>query len=295
MKLSSKKSLSQGQLELPIERPMEPDRNSAHGGRSFYFFDFDDNVVHLPTGLYLFHKETGEEKEVSTREFAQINHLLGKENPWEKFEVRLDPQTGSFRRFRHRDLKFVDRVLGKRQPLYEDLAQVLKGGEDWKGPSWTFFWHAVHNGRPLSIITARGHRPDGIKEAVTLLVKKKHLSREPNYLSIYPVSDNDTRVHLGDKEYNWHTARLKKAAIHSSVKEAFKVYGFSPHHRFGMSDDDPANIKLVIEAMQELKTLFPQNSFFVIDTQNGQLFKKEVFADSVKTAEPLASSQLTLF
>jgi hypothetical protein len=277
------KITSKSQLELPIERPSHLD-----------FFDFDDNVLHLPTSLFLFDKTTNSEMEVTTREFAKFNHMIGKEKPWDGFEIRLDPQAGSFRRFRHRKLSYLDLFLGRKQPLYEDLKKALKTASfEWKGPSWDFFWHAVHNQRPLSIITARGHKPEDIRDAITLLVEKGHLSREPNYLSIYPVSHGETQIALGDKDCKWSTAQLKKAAIHFSVEAAFKVYGLSAAHRFGMSDDDPANIKLIIEAMQELKTLYPKNSFFVIDTQNGQLFKQEVFTDSVKKAEPF--TQLTLF
>jgi len=289
-----RKVKDKSQLELPIERPKQPDRNHSQGGRSFYFFDFDDNVLHLPTSLFLFDKTSGAEMEVTTREFAKFNHLIGKEKPWHTFEIRSDAQKGSFRRFRHRDLSLIDSLLRRKQPLYEDLSKALKSqGFEWKGPSWDFFWHAVHNERPLSIITARGHKPDDIKEAITLLVKKGHLSREPNYLSIYPVSHIETQVGLGDKECKWSTAHLKKAAIHYSVEAAFKLYGLNTAHRFGMSDDDPANVKLIIEAMQELKNLYPKNSFFVIDTQNGQLFKQEVFTDSVKKPEPF--TQLSLF
>ena len=49
------------QLELPIPRVAEPDRNFKDGGRSFYFFDFDDNVAFLTTPLFLFEKSTGRE------------------------------------------------------------------------------------------------------------------------------------------------------------------------------------------------------------------------------------------
>ena len=164
-----------------------------------------------------------------------------------------------------------------------------------EGAKLGFFWHAVHNGRPLSIITARGHHPDGIKAAVSLLVKKGHLSREPNYLSVFPVSHSLIRKQLGDVAEHWHTAKLKKAAIHYSVKEAFRVYGFNAAHRFGMSDDDPANLALVTEALQELKIQFPSNSFYIIDTQNGRLLKHEVFTDSVRDAEPFGPAQLNLF
>ena len=158
-----------------------------------------------------------------------------------------------------------------------------------------FFWHAVHNGRPLSIITARGHHPDTIKDAIDLLHKAGHLSQVPNFLSIYPVSHLGVRTDLGDVEHKWGTGKLKQAAIRESVKEAFRLYGQNPAHRFGMSDDDPSNVKLIIEAMRQLKKEYPENSFFVVDTQGGNLSKQEVFVDSVKAAEPLSSNQLTLF
>ena len=50
-----------GQLELGHTHLKEPDRNYRQGGRSFYFFDFDDNIAFLSTSLVLFHKQNGEE------------------------------------------------------------------------------------------------------------------------------------------------------------------------------------------------------------------------------------------
>ena len=49
------------QMELAIERSPEADRNRHLGGRSFYFFDFDDNVAFLSTPIILFHSQTKEE------------------------------------------------------------------------------------------------------------------------------------------------------------------------------------------------------------------------------------------
>src|SRR5688572_11388901 len=111
------------QLELNLDRPQHPDRNHALGGRSFYFFDFDDNVLTLPTPLYLFDKNTGEEKSLSTSEFVLISELIGKEGAWKDFEIRFDSQTGTFRRFRHRQMSWFDRILRRRQPLLEDLVK----------------------------------------------------------------------------------------------------------------------------------------------------------------------------
>lgn len=285
-----------GQLELDIYQPQAPDRNHHIGGRSFYFFDLDDNVFTLPTPLYIFHKEHGHEVAISTQEFATISEKIGKAHPWHDFEIRPCPQSGSFRRFRQHNLKPWDRVRGRRQPIVEDLLKALAGNEsDWKGPSWRFFWHAVHNHRPLSIITARGHSPKTIKDTIDILRKRGHLSRKPNYLSIYPVNDVEVRKHLGDPDMKWHTAQCKKEAIRKSVYQAFQSYGYNPGHRFGMSDDDPKNISLIIEAMMELKKEFPANSFYVIDTHGGRTVKQEITAQvSVKTTEVSGPVQLDL-
>jgi hypothetical protein len=284
------------QLELPIERATQPDRNAKEGGRSFYFFDFDDNVVSVPTLLYVFHKVTGHQKSLTTREFSQINEVLGKPGHWQDYELRLCDETGSFRRFREKKLSFFDRLLKRKQPLVEDLEKTVKSNQtQWRGPSWDFFWHAVHNGRPLSIITARGHSAKTMKEAIGVLVKTRHLTRQPNYLSIFAVSNKVVRQNLGDVDYKLHASELKKLAIKESVASAFKEYGENPAHRFGMSDDDPTNIKLIIEAMQDLKTQYPKNSFFVIDTQHGGLVKQEIFLDRIKTTEGLTMEQLHLF
>lgn len=285
------------QLELPLELPRHPDRNFAKGGRSFYFFDFDDNVLYLPTPLYLFNKHTGEEKSLSTREFASIGEIIGLDGPWKDYEIRFCDQTGSFRRFRHKQLSLIDRLFKRRrQPLIEDLLRILpQPHHEWRGPSWNFFWHAVHNERPLSIITARGHKPETIQESIGILKRHKHLSRDPNYLSVYPVSNRIIRAQLGDKEFTWHTSKLKQEAIKFSVQEAFKRYGFNPNHQFGMSDDDPLNIRLIIEAMQDLKHTYPDNSFYVIDTHGGRLLKQEILMDSVQKPQPLVGEQLGLF
>ena len=98
----------------------------------------------------------------------------------------------------------------------------------------------------------------------------------PNYLSIFPVSHKPTRLILGDEKLAMNTAELKQKAIRASVLKAFQEYGYSPHHRFGMSDDDPKNIQLIIEEMTRLKAEYPEISFFMIETQKGEFVKHEI-------------------
>ena len=77
-------------------------------------------------------------------------------------------------------------------------------------------------------------------------------------------------------------ADVKKSAIFDAVKLATKLYGNNVPHRFGMSDDDPKNVKLIKEAMMVLKSQHKQMSFFVISTEQGGFVKQEVLPKSSK-------------
>lgn len=283
--------MSKGQLELPILRPKEPDRNYEQGGRSFYFFDFDDNVAFLSTKIFLFNKITGKEIFLSTDEYAQISRSVGQTGPYRDYEMRFDDTTGSFRRFR--DVAAADIEKAVKQPFIEDLLEVL-AQEDlkWKGPSWSCFFHATYNQRPVSVITARGHHPDTIREGIESFCRAGHLPCLPNFLGIYPVSHPETKKLL--RETTSSVARLKQLAIRHSVEAAFQQYGFNPHHRFGMSDDDPQNIELILEEMLALKKDYPDVAFFLIETHGDQHIKHEIRSNYVHR-QTLREQQLAFF
>jgi hypothetical protein len=284
------------QLELGIQRTPEPDRNFAHGGRSFYFFDLDDNVLFLDSKIYIFNKHTGEELALSTGEFAAISRRIGVPGPLEDYETRDNDATGSFRRFR--DL--ADIQDPKHQPFVTDMLEAIKKPDiKWKGPSWNCFVHASLNQRPMSIITARGHHPDTIRTGLELLAVAGHIPAKPNFMGMYPVSHEQVRRDLGDTSDvggpRASVSQLKKAAIIASVETAMQIYGANPHHRFGMSDDSPENLELIIDALRILKGRHPQNGFFVIDTHQDRFVKQEVRIDSIETQTLDGANQLELF
>jgi hypothetical protein len=105
---------------------------------------------------------------------------------------------------------------GKRQPFVQDIMQSL-GLPDlqWKGPSWDCLYHAVFNQRPISIITARGHSAETLRSGIYEFVKAGYLPMEPNYLSLFAVSNKDVRKQFGDHEFKASTAELKQKAIQS--------------------------------------------------------------------------------
>ena len=295
----SEDSAAKIQLELGIQRQKELDRNHHLGGRSFYFFDFDDNIAFLATPLILFHKDTKEELAISSGDFAQYHHHIGNTGPYANYVLDYDDKAGTFRNFRDRDVQELEKAEGKQQMFVQDVAEML-GFPDlqWKGPSWECFYHATFNQRPVSLITARGHHPETLKEGIRLFVKGRLLPHEPNYLSLFPVNHRPTRHLLGDGDFKESTAELKQRAIRASVDQAIQAYGYSPHHRFGMSDDDPKNIELIAEEMTRLKSKFPEMSFFMIETQNGNFMKHEVKLSGIETTPGKSAenlSQLSLF
>jgi hypothetical protein len=270
------------QLELGLPREKTKDRNFEKGGRSFYFFDFDENIAFLSTPSFIFHRETREQIQLTSREFILHSKDFGRTGRYRDYVIDLHPRLGSFRNFRDQDLNLLERLFLRRQQTFiRDIAAAL-GQPDlhWKGPSWDYFFHAVFNQRPIALITARGHHPKTLKNGISLMVREGHLPNEPNYLGVYPVSHPRTLKEL--KGIDGEIPDLKRKALRRSVQDAMKIYGLNPHHRFGMSDDDPKNLQWILAEMAELKQKFPLNSFFVIETTNGICVKHEVLEDRVE-------------
>ena len=145
----------------------------------------------------------------------------------------------------------------------------------------------------MSVITARGHHSETIQKGIELLVKTGHLPHNPNFLSIYPVTNPEIRCNeLEDPELKASVADLKRAAIRNSVEKALEVYGESPFHRFGMSDDDPKNVELITEEMKCLKRKYPEMAFYVIQTFEDSFIKTEVLETRTKNSTKGAAKDL---
>ncbi len=293
MDLFKKKNPKSTQLAFDFPREKEKDRNFHLGGKSFYFFDFDDNVVYLTTPIVIFNKDSGEEKLLSSSEFAKHNRIIGKEGMYENFYMDFNDENGSFRNFRDQDFSIGQRITGKRQSFIKDIESAMSQADHiWQAPSWNHFYHATYNQRPISIITARGHRAETIREGIEKIVEHGHLPIAPNFHTIYPVSNPQIREKLGGPKDGYSVPELKYRAIIESVEKAINEYGYSDFHRFGMSDDDPRNIDLITDSMIELKSKFPRMSFFVIQTYENGFEKREILEHEVKTIISKSESRL---
>ena len=124
----------------------------------YYAFDWDDNLMYMPTKIYL-KDENGNSVGMSTEDFAEYRSEVGKE-PFEyEGHTIVGFDDDAFRDFR---------VTGDKQFLVDSMKAPT-------GPAWNDFVEAVNNGSIFAIVTARGHTPSVLKNSVYNLIKKnKH-------------------------------------------------------------------------------------------------------------------------
>lgn len=252
--------------------------NAIDKSQSFYFFDIDDNLLFLPTKLYLWNAETKAERAVTSGEFAAIQNLLGRPGHWQSWAVRDET---------FRDFRDVEGVARSKQQFLKDLEIATTAGLGWQGPSWPMLVHCAKNGRAIAFVSARGHAPETIHTALKALVKSQHLPAVPPILGIYTVTNPDVRRRLKATSKKLSVPSIKKMAIKDAVTKALERYGAAPPHRFGMSDDDPNNVVLAISAMRDCKLKYPDKRFFVINTNHEEYVKLEIFP----MADPVTASK----
>jgi hypothetical protein len=132
----------------------------------YYSFDWDDNLMYMPTKIYLKDKD-GKSVGMSTEDFAEYRTEIGKE-PFEyEGHTILGFDDDPFRDFR---------VLGDKKFLIDAMKAPT-------GPAWSDFVEAINNGSIFSIITARGHTPSVLKQVTYNLIKKNMHGLDSNMLA----------------------------------------------------------------------------------------------------------------
>ena len=118
-----------------------------------YSFDWDDNILFMPTQIYLEKKVKGEwvPVSISTEEFREVRNLIGKE-----FRYPNNNLTQAFKDFRDYDAFIRDTKESLRKKSF--------------GPSFNKFIEALEYGNDFSIITARGNPPQAIKEGIKIII-----------------------------------------------------------------------------------------------------------------------------
>jgi hypothetical protein len=123
----------------------------------YYAFDWDDNIMYMPTKIVL-KDENGNDVGMSTEDFAEYRQEIGKSPFNYKGKTIVGYGDDPFRNFR---------TAGDKQ--FKVDAMIAK-----TGPAWSDFVEAINNGSIFSIITARGHNPQSLKDAVYNLIVSDH-------------------------------------------------------------------------------------------------------------------------
>jgi hypothetical protein len=228
----------------------------------YYAFDWDDNIVSMPTKIIL-KDEEGDEVGMSTEDFATYREEIGKE----PFEFDGHTIVG----FAEDAYKWFG-VKGDKQFIVD--AMTAK-----PGPAWTDFVEAINNGSIFSIVTARGHTPSVLKEAcynyivsnmngidsnelVRNLEKYRDLADEENvskremireYLDLcrfYPVTYGEgsaTNPEQGKIKALNEFVKYVKEMSNYIQKKAFLKNKISNYFvpKIGFSDDDLKNVEVV--------------------------------------------------
>jgi len=119
----------------------------------YYAFDWDDNIMMMPTQIIL-KDDKGNEVGMSTEDFAEYRVKIGVE----PFEYKKKNIVG----FAEDPFRYFSTKGDKRFIVDSLLAKT--------GPAWDDFVEAINGGSIFSIVTARGHSPLVIRKAIENMI-----------------------------------------------------------------------------------------------------------------------------
>jgi hypothetical protein len=249
-----------------------------------YIFDWDDNILHMPTKIKMDKKEGDSwvPVEVSTEEFAQYRN-----DP--NYRIRNNSVDEAFSNFRDYNA------------FLNDVEEAIH--QQSFAPSYEKFKEALIYANNFAINTARGHNPKALRDGVRLFIDMvlepsekdtmvenikdinsvlRELSASgvidwylDNMGEYYPVSSEEFAERFGlEGDAASNPEESKKLAIRHFIEKVFRNVeklvdeGYSKMS-VGFSDDDLGNVKAVEEFIEEeLNRAFPDLHFVVYDTSD---------------------------
>ena len=258
-----------------------------------YMFDWDDNILHMPTKIILDKKvEVRPIKNntnptaislrskwvpinVSSSQFSKIRNFIGK-----TYRIRPD----SFSNFIN-DKSFI-----------VDTLYAINNNDF--GPSFKKFKECLIYGNDFAIISARSHPADTIKKSVKLIITKiftklevaqmrvnlngESINSYLNRQEYHGVSGSEFKKRFNIDSNTINPEEGKKIAIKDYVKTivnaARQLVGDGDVQKIsvGFSDDDLGNIKSVEKLIKDtLSKVYPHVNFVVYDTSDKDNINKK--------------------
>jgi len=289
------------ELSASDERIVEhTDASAGIGGFKYYIFDWDDNVLHMPTKIVLEKREDDGQWSrypVSTSMFALIR------NDTENFRPPGGDWESAFVNFRDLQERGESAFLADTRKALQPIID----GEAKGAPCFDVFRKTLIDGRLFGIVTARGHKPESIRKGVEYFIDQVLTDEERatmiGNLRRYRVAfgedeelpDTDVldaflslnkyhgvtspefqRGILGNEEGSSHNPEeAKQVAIRDFVEHVLGIIGqgnIDAPISVGFSDDDLGNITAVKEYIEQfLAKEYPHVSFVVFDTSDPDL------------------------
>ena len=269
----------------------------------YYIFDWDDNILHMPTRIHLERRMsdgTWVPHCVSTAAFAVVR------NDHENFRPPGGVWDNAFVEFQDYANEGESRFL---RDTRLSLEKVLSG-EMKPGPSFDTLRETLREGRLFAIVTARGHESESLLKAVRLFVelvltsdeKEEMMSNLRGYracfdhLTTFGTDTEEIEYYLSLNRYHavtnpgfrrWmtlasggraSTENAKQFAIRDFVEHVIKILSRAGEDSLrrpisvGFSDDDLGNVAAIEHYIQEeLAQRFPSIKFCVYDTSDPAL------------------------
>lgn len=268
----------------------------------YYIFDWDDNILHMPTRIHLERRQpdgSWTPHTVSTAAFAvvrtDVDNYRAPAGIWENAFVEFqDYAEEGESRFLRDTRAALEKVLA---------------GETQPGPSFHTLRETLVEGRLFAIVTARGHESESLKKAVRLFIdvvlnpaeKEVMLANLRGYracfdgLATFGPDDEEIAYYLSLNRYHAvtnpgfkerlrqsgtavNTESAKQFAIRDFVEHVIRILSRTGADSFkrpisvGFSDDDLGNVAAVERYIQEeLSRRFPAIKFCVYDTSDPSL------------------------
>lgn len=233
----------------------------------FYHFDWDDNVMKMPTKIIYFRKDDAcpslpQELKISTAFFADSREKVGTHHMLTRYTI-INGHAVQTHHGEH-EVNLIDYAICKENDrsfrefrdndecnfFIENLKEAL--AEKTFAPSFNDFVEALstpEQAKNTSIITARGQSPETIYQAIVYLKELGYVKNEVPLKNIFPVSYVNLPLEFKGTDAN--PSEAKKRVLNKLITDFSSEVESGT---VGFSDDDKKTHSMIKDFVEEQKS-----------------------------------------